>query len=138
LLEAGSAATASGHFVQGRLAAPISYPDGDAALFLGACLPMLVLASRPRANAAQRFAAYAAAVVLGDLSVLCQSRGSLVWLPCALMVYLAVARSKLRAFLHVSVAAAAVAPAVPALLHVYTAVVGDHDRSGAVKHAAAW
>ncbi len=137
LAEAATASTAAGHFVEGRLAAPISYPDGDAALFLSACLPLLVLASR-RSSAAPRLTAFVAAVVLGNLSVLCQSRGSLVWLPCALALYLIVARNRLRALAHLAVAAAAVAPAVPALLHVYSVVVAKGDRSGAVAHAAAW
>lgn len=137
LIRAGSAATAA-HFVQGRLASPISYPDGDAALFLSACLPLLVLASRRHANAGSRFLALVAGVVLADLSVLCQSRGSLIWLPCALLVYLALTRSRLRAFAYLLVAAAPVAAATPALLDVYSAVVAGHDRSGAVTHAAVW
>ncbi len=138
LAGAGTAATPAGHFVQGRLAAPISYPDGDAALFLSACLPLLALAHRRQANAASRFTALVGGVVLADLSVLCQSRGSLVALPCALVLYLAVARSRLRAFAHLAVAAAAVAPAVPALLHVYSAVIAGHGRGEAVASAAAW
>jgi O-Antigen ligase len=136
--EAATAATSTGHFVEGRLAAPISYPDGDAALFLSACLPLLVLASRRQTNAALRLTALVAAVVLGDLSVLCQSRGSLVALPCALVLYLAVARSRLRAFAYLAVAAAAVAPAVPALWHVYSAVVAEQGFGQAVASAAAW
>jgi hypothetical protein len=137
LYEAGAASTAAGHFVQGRLAAPISYPDGDAALFLSACLTLLVLASR-RASTTSRLIALVAAVVLGDLSVLCQSRGSLIWLPWAIALYLGVARNKLRALAHLVIAAAAVAPAAPALLRVYSAVVADRGRSAAVSHAAVW
>lgn len=136
--QAAAAATAVGHFDQGRLAAPISYSDGDGALFLSACLPMLVLASLPHANAAWRVVACLAAVVLADLSVLCQSRGSLVWFPCTLVLYLAVARAKLRALAHVAIAAAAVAPAVPALLHVYSALVTGRYEPAVVEHAAAW
>lgn len=138
LAQAATAATPAGHFVQGRLAAPLSYPDGDAALFLSACLPLLVLASRPCTSAASRLTACVAGVVLADLAVLCQSRGSLVALPCALVLYLAVARSRLRAFAHLAIAAVAVAPAVPALLHVYSAVIAGHGRSRAVTHAAVW
>ena len=55
-----------------------------------------------------------------------------------LILYLAVARNRLRAFAHLVVAAVAVAPAAPALLHVYSAVVGEHDRRAAVMHAAVW
>ncbi len=138
LAEAATAATPAGHFVLGRLAAPISYPDGDAALFLSACLPLLVLASRREAHVASRLATGVAAAVLADLGVLCQSRGSLFALPCALLLYLAVARNRLRAFAHLAVTAVAVAPAAPALLHVYSAVVAGHGRATATADAAAW
>lgn len=138
LAEAGTAATPAGHFVQGRLAAPLSYPDGDAALFLSACLPLLVLASRPRAHVPARLATCAVGVVLADLAVLCQSRGSLVALSCGLVLYLAVARNRLRALVQIGIAAASVAPAVPTLLHVYSAVIASHGRADAVVHAAEW
>ena len=138
LAQAATATTPAGHFVLGRLAAPISYPDGDAALFLSACLALLAVASRRQAHPGSRLTAVVAAVVLADLGVLCQSRGSLVALPCAISFYLAVARNRLRATAHLGVAAVAVAPAVPALLHVYTAVVAGHDRRGAVTDAAVW
>jgi hypothetical protein len=138
LVQTASAPTAADHFVQGRLAAPISYPDGDAALFLSACLALVVLASRRQAKASSRLVACAAAVVLADLSVLSQSRGALVWLPCALVLYLAVARDRLRALAHLVLVGAAVAPAVPALLHVYSVVVHGHDRAGAAQSALSW
>lgn len=138
LAQAGMATTPAGHFVQGRLAAPLSYPDGDAALYLSACLPLLVLGSRPRVNVVSRMVACVAAVVLADLAVLCQSRGSLVALPLAVVVFLVVARRRLRAFAYLAIAAAAVAPAVPALLHVYSAVIAGQGRSGAVAHAGVW
>ncbi|MFL5960999.1 MAG: O-antigen ligase family protein [Gaiellaceae bacterium] len=138
LVEAATAARPAGHFVLGRLAAPISYPDADAALFLSACLPLLVLASRRRASPASRAAAGAAAVVLVDLAVLCESRGSAVALPLALVLYLAAARSRLRAVAHVAVFAAAAAPALPALLAVEGAVVVGTGWSGAVQRAAVW
>jgi O-antigen ligase len=136
--QAATATSAAGHFVEGRLAAPISYPDGDAALFLSAGLALVVLASRRQAHTAFRITACIAAVVLADLSVLCQSRASLVWLPCAVVLYLAVARNRLRAVAHLAVVAAAVAPAMPALLHVYSAVVAVPERQGTVTRAAAW
>lgn len=138
LVQTASAPTAADHFVQGRLAAPISYPDGDAALFLSACLALVVLASRRQARASLRLLAGAGAVVLADLSVLSQSRGALVWLPCALVVYLAVARNRLRALAHLVLVGAAFAPAVPALLHVYSVVVHGHDRAGAAQNALSW
>lgn len=138
LAQAATATSTAGHFVLGRLAAPISYPDGDAALFLMACLPLLVLSSRREGHPAARVAAGTGGAVLADLAVLCQSRGSLVALPCALVLYLVVTRNRLRALLPLILAGVAVAPAVPSLLHVYSAVVTDSGRAVAVSHAATW
>lgn len=138
LADAASAPTPAGHFVLGRLAAPISYPDADAALFLSAAFPLVVLASRRNAHIALRAAGGAVAVVLVDLAVMAQSRGSAFALTFALLLYLVVARSKLRALAHIAVLAAASAPAVPALLAVYTAVVNGTNRAGAIHHAGAW
>jgi O-Antigen ligase len=136
LAQAARATNPAGHFVLGRLAAPISYPDGDAALFLMACLVLLVLSSRPVGHPLARITAGVSGVVLADLAVLCQSRGSLFALPCALVLYLGTARNRLRALLPLLVAVAAVAPAVPALLHVYSAVVKGPGWPAAV--TAAW
>jgi O-Antigen ligase len=97
-----------------------------------------VLASRPHAKALSRLTACVAAVVLADLAVLCQSRGSLVALSCAIVLYLAVARHRIRAFVHILIAVVATAPAVPTLLHVYSAVIAGHGRETAVEHAAGW
>jgi hypothetical protein len=138
LIQTATSTTNAGHFADGRLSAPISYPDGDAALFLSACLALVVLASRRQTNALWRFAACVGAVVLADLSVLCQSRGALVWFPCAVVLYLAVARNRLRALAHLALVAAAIAPGVPALLHVYSVVVTGHDSQSAARNALAW
>lgn len=138
LAHAATATTPAGHFVQGRLAAPISYPDGDAALFLLACLPLLVLSSRREAHPVARIVAGTAAVVAADLAVLCQSRGSLFALPCTLVLYLAVARNRLRALVPLVLSIVAIAPAVPGLLHVYSAVVNGPGWPAAVAGAAAW
>ena len=138
LAQAAHATSPAGHFVLGRLAAPISYPDGNAALFLMACLLLLVLSSRRESHPAARILAGVAGVVLADLAVLCQSRGSLVAVVCSLLLYLVVARDRLRALPSLILTVIAVVPAIPALLHVYTAVVTDSGRSTAVGHAAAW
>lgn len=136
--QAAAATQRAGHFVFGRLAAPISYPDADAALFLSACLSLLVLSSRREARLLVRVAAGTAAVVLVELAVLCQSRGSLFALPCAVVLYLAVARNRLRALIPLVLAGAAAAPALPALLHVYHAVINASGWPAAVTSAAAW
>jgi O-antigen ligase len=135
---AAAATTPAGHFVLGRLAAPISYPDGNAALFLSACLALLVLATRREAKPVVRITAGAIAAVLVDLAVLCQSRGSLFALACTIALYLAVTRSRVRALGPMLLVGIFVAPGMPALLHVYSAVVTGVGRRGAVLSAAAW
>jgi hypothetical protein len=138
LSQAATATQPAGHFILGRLASPISYPDADAALFLSACLPSLVFGSRRSTHPALRAVFGAAAVVLADLAVLCQSRGSAIVLPLALVVYLGSARSRLRALVHVLFLAATAAPAVPVLLEVERAVVAGGNWTGAVRHAIVW
>lgn len=138
LAEAASARTPEGHFVLGRLAAPISYPDADAALFLAAALTVLVLSARRELGVWPRAAAAGATALLVDLAVLAQSRASAVALPLTLLVLVAVGRKALRILLHAAIAAVAVAPAIPALLDVYRAVVAGAGWHHAVAHAGAW
>ena len=139
LIQTATATTSAGHFDQGRLAAPISYSDGDAALFLGACLPLVVLASRRQTRASLRLAACAGAVVLADLSVLSQSRG------CARLVPV---RARALPGGDPQQAAGACAsrlvacrgrprPAGPAA-RLLRAVVGGHAEQAAVRSALAW
>lgn len=137
----GKAAAAShlaGHFLQGRLASPISYPDADVAVLLMAFLSLVVIASRRETPLLLRVVAGAACPVLVDLGVLGQSRGSLVALPLAFLVVLIVSRNRLRILGHVAVVAVAVAPAVPYLLHVYSAVVNGQGYTPALTTASVW
>jgi hypothetical protein len=97
-----------------------------------------VLASRRETNLLLRAIFATTAAVLGDLAALCQSRGSLIALPLALVLYVAVARDRLRASVQLAVIVAAVAPAIPALLRVYEAVIHTHGYSGAMTRASAW
>jgi O-antigen ligase/polysaccharide polymerase Wzy-like membrane protein len=140
-VELGLAAAASGpqgHFVQGRLASPISYPDANAALFFMAMLPLLVLASRRETHAGLRIVAGAACATLADLGLLGQSRGSLFALPLALLFYLLVSRNALRGLSHLVLVAIAAAPAIPPLLGVYSAVVAGKGYTAAVTDACVW
>jgi len=138
LVEAATAATRMGHFVLARLARPITYSDADAALFLMAGVTLLVFAASRSRRTIVRAAAGGAAAVLGDLALLSQSRGSLFALPLALLLLAAVSRSFLRHIVHAGLIAAAVAPAVPALLAVYPAVRDAHGWHEKVVHAAFW
>ena len=135
----GSATAASGprgHFVLGRLADPIAYSNADAAVFLMAALVLVVLASRREAHPLLRIVGMLGASFLVDVAVLSQSRGSLVALPLAVLTYVALARDRLRALLHVGVIAVAVAPALPRLLDVYAAVINGDGYARALSRAS--
>jgi hypothetical protein len=99
---------------------------------------LAVLASRLQGSWILRIASGATAAAITDLAMLCQSRGSLVALPLALVAYVAMARGRLRALAQLAVLAVAVAPALPPLLDVYSAVVNGHAYSATLARAAAW
>jgi hypothetical protein len=136
--QAASAAGPTGHFVLGRLAAPITYPTANGALFLIAFLPLQAIAAERGLRSSVRPVAAAAAAVLLDLALLCESRGSLAALPLALVIYLAIARDLLRSLATLALIALAAAPAAPALFHVYSAVVDGHGYASALRAACVW
>ncbi len=134
-LRATAATTPMNFFVVGRLAVPIAYPNANAAVFGMAFLPLQVLASRREAPAALRVAAVAASTVLVELLVICQSRGSIIALALALVVYLAAARSLLRTLPWLAVTGVAAVAALPWLLRVYTAVINGTRYTGTLSSA---
>jgi len=134
-LRAAGATGPQDFFVVGRLAVPISYSNANAAVFGMAFLPLQVLASRRGVRAVIRIVALLASTVLLELLVVCQSRGSIVALALAVVVYLAVGRDLLRALPFLAVAGAAALAALPRLLHVYTAVVGGKGYGQALSSA---
>ena len=137
LAHAAIAAGPHGWFVLGRFASPISYPDANAAVFLMAALTLAVLASRREGSGLARVAAAGVCAILLNLAVLCESRASLIAFPLAVFSYLAVGRNRLRALVQLSVLAIAVAPAIPWLLDVYSAVVDGRGYGMALARACA-
>lgn len=128
-------------FVAGRLATPISYPDANAALFLIAALPTVVVATRRRTPPLIRGLMLASAGVLVELALLCQSRASLVALPLAGLVLVALTPRR------VALAIAAAAVAIPVvvsrhrMLDVYPAVFsgrGVDPRLADARSAVGW
>jgi len=120
-----AAAGDAGVFVGGRLASPIGYENATAALFLTAFWAALLLAARPGTRGLARAPLLAAAGVLLELTILAQSRGSLV----AGVATLALAglvvpdrRALLLALVPVAVVTAA---SLPTLLSVYEQAAAD-------------
>lgn len=124
--EAARVATASSPgslFVDGRLLAPAGYPNANAALWLMAFWPALGLASARELPAALRGLFAGAAVVLADLALLSQSRGSVIAVPILAVLALIVLPRPRATLLALLPIAAAVGAGVPALLDVRDKVI---------------
>ena len=119
-------------FVSGRLAVPLEYPNADAALFLAALWPALYLAARRETPPLLRGLMLAAAGVLVDLSLLCQSRGSLVALPATGLVYLLIIPTRLRLIAIGVPLAAITALGAPTLIRLNQAILHARGAADAV------
>jgi hypothetical protein len=135
LASATGAADPGGWFVAGRFAAPMGYPNANAALFLCAVWPALAAAARREAPAWLRAVSLAACAVLVDLALIVQSRASTVALPLTFVLFFLVAPNRLRTLWTAAVPAAAAALVAPRLLGVYRALNEGRDAAGALHRA---
>ncbi|HWD10433.1 MAG TPA: O-antigen ligase family protein [Solirubrobacteraceae bacterium] len=126
-LDASSSAALTGQFPGGRLIFPSGYANANAALWLMAFWPALLLARSARLPWALRGVLAGGAVLLAEVALLSQSRGSLYATPVMLVLVFAFLPGRVRTFLVLVPIAAGIAAAAPAVLHV-----GDHLSSGAV------
>ena len=106
-------------FFDGRLAAPIGYENASAALFLAAFWAALLIAARRQTPAIARGVLLAAAGLLLQLTILAQSRGSLIAGAVTLAVAVALVRDRAPLLLALAAVALAAAASLPALLSVY-------------------
>ena len=111
----------------GRLAYPSGYPNASAAQWLMAFWPALLLARSERLAWWLRGLLAGGAVLLADVALLSQSRGSLYATPVILVLLFALIPGRTRTFALLVPVAAGVVAAAPAVLRV-----GDHLRAGAV------
>ena len=112
----------------GRLAYPAGYPNASAAQWLMAFWPALLLARSERLIWALRGLFAGGAVLLAEVALLSQSRGSLYATPLMLVLAFALLPGRLRTFAVLVPVAGAIAAAAPAVLRV-----GNHlDAAGAV------
>jgi O-antigen ligase len=84
-------------FTNWRLASPIGYQNGEAALFLIPLWPALYLASRREVPALARGLLAASASVLAQTAVLAQSRGSMYAFPIVFLIFVVLASGRGRA-----------------------------------------
>ncbi len=110
-------------FLGGRLHEPLGYINGQASFFVLAFWPCLALAERRGSGDA--WAAplaglgAAGATLFAGLAVLGQSRGAVLATALSLLLVLALLPGRLRRVVALLIAAACLAPALPALLDVY-------------------
>ena len=122
-------------FDSGRLAEPISYPNGNCALFVAASIPALLIAVAKGAPLVARAACLASAGALAQLALLTQSRMSLLGVPITLVLLFALVRCRVRLLLGATLVGVVVAASSPALLEVYPAALGRRGLDAAVDDA---
>jgi tetratricopeptide (TPR) repeat protein len=119
----------------GRLTYPTTYANANAALWLMAFWPALLLSASRQLPWGVRGALSGAAVLLASVALLSQSRGSLYATPIMLVLVFALLPGRLRTFAMLLPVAAGIGAAVPWVLRV-----GDrlHDREATTAnvHAA--
>jgi tetratricopeptide (TPR) repeat protein len=130
-LDAASSARLQDLLPGGRLDYPSGYPNANAAQWLMAFWPALLMARSARLPWGLRGVLAGGAVLLAEVALLSQSRGSLYATPVMLVLVFALIPGRTRTFAVLVPVAAGIAAAAPAVLHV-----GDHLTNGAVTPTA--
>jgi hypothetical protein len=119
LVRVAWAAKPIGFFIDGRLATPLEYPSGDAALWSMAFFPCVVFASRREIPPEMRGIFAAFGVVLGSMALMGQSRGWLFALPFVAIAFLVLTPGRVRTTIGLFAVLGGIGLAVPVLLDVY-------------------
>ncbi len=127
LLHVGNAASPARFFGEGRLKYPAGYENASAATWAMALWPSLLLASSGRIPWALRGVLAGGTVLLAEVALLSQSRGSLYATPVMLVLVFALLPGRVRTFAVLVPVAAGIGVAAPAVLRV-----GNHLRRGGV------
>ncbi|QEC47319.1 hypothetical protein FSW04_06785 [Baekduia soli] len=136
LVRVGTVADPVRLFLDGRLVDPAGYANAAAALWLMPLWPAVTLAASPRVPWALRGLLAAAAVVLIDVALLSQSRGSVLAMPICAVLFVALVPGRLRHLAVLVPIALAAGAVVPTGLDVGTAVnAGDASRIHDAVHA---
>ncbi|MGD0167543.1 MAG: O-antigen ligase family protein [Gaiellaceae bacterium] len=123
-------------FLGSRMAAPIGYQNGEAALFLIPLWPALFLASRKEVAPLVRGLLAASAGLLLQLVVLAQSRGSMYAFPIVFVLFVLLVSGRGRAIATALAVIAVSAINLPRLLDVYRAGQrSDHELGHALAQA---
>ena len=114
----------------GRLRYPTGYANANAALWLMAAWPAVLLARSARVPWSVRGLLAGSAVLLADVALLGQSRGSLYATPVMVVLVFVLIPDRLRTFAALAPVAATIAATAPLLLRV-----ANHTHDGAVEQA---
>lgn len=120
----------------GTLLYPIGYRNANAAFWLIGAWPLLILAVRSRLAWPLRAAMLAAVTMLVELTILCQSRGSLPAAAISLVVVVLLSRQGLKTALFAFVAAIPAIAATPTLLKVFQHGSADAGSIPLLHHSA--
>ncbi len=134
LVRIGAVADPATLFDGDRLTEPVGYANAEAATWLMALWPAVTLAASARVPWAVRGIAAALAVVVLDVALLSQSRGSLLALPVCVVLLVAIVPGRLRTIAVLVPVLGAAAVAIPEVLDVGDAL--DGTDAGAVQDAA--
>jgi len=137
LIHLDTRSSLAGFFKGNRLAYPGGYENASAATWGIAMWPALLLAARRALPWAVRGLLAGGVVLLADLALLSQSRGSLFSAPIVLVLVFALLPERLRTFAVLVPIAAGIAASAPAVLHVGDAVASGHSGLGALHTAVA-
>jgi tetratricopeptide (TPR) repeat protein len=135
LLHVDGAAHPAQLFGEGRLKYPAGYENASAAMWAMVAWPALLLAAAGRLPWALRGLFGGGAVLLADLALLSQSRGSLYATAAMLILVFALLPARLRTFLVLVPVAIGVGATTPTVLHVGDRLSNGGDVRGAL-HAA--
>ncbi|HSZ69064.1 MAG TPA: O-antigen ligase family protein [Solirubrobacteraceae bacterium] len=132
---AGSASQLAALLPEGRLVYPAGYVNANAAQWLMAFWPALLLARARRLPWALRGALAGGAVLLAEVALLSQSRGSLYSTAVLLVLVFALLPARVRTFAVLVPVAAGIAAAGPAVLRVAERVEAGRGAVAAIHSA---
>jgi tetratricopeptide (TPR) repeat protein len=134
LIRVGAVHDAATLFREDRLIEPVGYPNAQAATWLMALWPAVAFAASARVPWALRGVAAALAVVLLDVALLSQSRGSVLSLPVCAVLFVLIVPGRLRHLAALLPILGAAALALPKVVDMGDAL--DGADAAAVQDAA--
>lgn len=120
---------------EGRLTYPAGYTNANAAMWMMAFFPALILSSARAVNWALRGMLAGGAVVLADVALYSQSRGSVYSIPIVLTLIFLLLRGRVRTFATLVPIAAGVGIAAPKILHLDERIEAGSGAASAIHTA---